>query len=103
MKGARQRPASSRTRTSVGGAFNSPPNCWSTACGAIRGAVSAAAAARITTKAPNLLVISFASFRRSRIDNRQRGVRQERAGREKDRSGRGAAGDEVHVAGPQRV
>ena len=84
----------------VGGAFSSRSNLIvDPACGASSGADERRRAPRprrTATPAARL-------FTRTRIHDAERDVRQQRAEREEQRAGAGAAGDEVDVARAQRV
>src|SRR4051812_19898441 len=116
MNGACHAPASSRTCGTVGGALSQPRNCRSPAYGASTGAAIAAAISTPSSVNPNVRIVlpltrgsglvarnlqpltsNLYLFLLPRIDERERGVRQQRADGEEHRTCRGAAGDEVHV------
>src|SRR5213080_2301594 len=98
MNGACHAPSSSRTCGTVGGALSAPGKRASTGRGASAGAAKTIAAATETMAIPTVRL-----FARTRIHQTEYQIGEERAEREKDGAGAGAAGHEKHVSRAQRV
>src|SRR5262245_29826008 len=98
MNGACHAPLASRRCGTVGGALSSAGNDVSTECDATNGASAPASDTAATSAIPSLALVTG-----TRVHESERDVGHERAEREEDRAGAGAAGHEIDVARAQGV